>query len=109
MAAYETLIPVNVVTGFLGSGKTTLLNRLLCAPQLANTAVLVNEFGKVGLDHLLLERIDAETVLLQGGCVCCTIRGDLAEAMRGLFGRREQVRFARRACERMGVRLAAGR
>ena len=72
------LIPVNVVTGFLGSGKTTLLNRLLRSPLLARTAVLVNEFGEVGLDHLLLERLDAETVILQSGCVCCTIRGDLA-------------------------------
>ncbi|HLT02846.1 MAG TPA: GTP-binding protein, partial [Geminicoccaceae bacterium] len=65
MAAYETLIPVNVITGFLGSGKTTLLNRLLRSPQLARTAVLVNEFGEVGLDHLLLETVDAETVILQ--------------------------------------------
>ena len=90
MAAYEALIPVNLITGFLGSGKTTLLNRLLRSPQLANTAVLVNEFGEVGLDHLLLETVDAETVILQSGCVCCTIRGDLADAMRGLFSKRER-------------------
>jgi G3E family GTPase len=106
MADYAALIPVNVVTGFLGSGKTTLLNRLLRAPQLAGTAVLVNEFGEVGLDHLLLERIDAETVLLQGGCVCCTIRGDLADAIRALFGRRERglvPRFDRLAIETTGL------
>jgi G3E family GTPase len=106
MAAYETLIPVNLITGFLGSGKTTLLNRLLRAPQLAHTAVLVNEFGEVGLDHLLLEKVDSETVLLPSGCVCCTIRGDLADAMRGLFGRRERgviPPFDRLAIETTGL------
>jgi G3E family GTPase len=106
VAAYETLLPVNVVTGFLGSGKTTLLNRLLRSPQLARTAVLVNEFGEVGLDHLLLETVDADTVILQSGCVCCTIRGDLAEAIRKLFSRRERgliPRFDRLAIETTGL------
>ena len=106
MADYAALLPVNLVTGFLGSGKTTLLNRLLRAPQLARTAVLVNEFGEVGLDHLLLEKIDAETVLLPSGCVCCTIRGDLAEAIRSLFSRRERgiiPRFDRLAIETTGL------
>jgi G3E family GTPase len=106
MAEYEALIPVDVVTGFLGSGKTTLLNRLLRSPLLARTAVLVNEFGEVGLDHLLLERLDAETVILQSGCVCCTIRGDLADAIRALLGRRERgliPRFDRLAIETTGL------
>jgi G3E family GTPase len=106
MAAYQALIPVNVVTGFLGSGKTTLLNRLLRSPRLADTAVLVNEFGEVGLDHLLLETLDAETVILESGCVCCTIRGDLADAIRGLYGKRERgliPRFARLAIETTGL------
>src|ERR671918_140871 len=106
MAEYAALIPVNVVTGFLGSGKTTLLNRLLRSPQLARTAVLVNEFGEVALDHLLLEKVDAATVILQSGCVCCTIRGDLAEAIRALFGRRERgfvPRFDRLAIETTGL------
>jgi G3E family GTPase len=106
VAAYETLIPVNVITGFLGSGKTTLLNRLLRSPQLARTAVLVNEFGEVGLDHLLLETLDAETVILQSGCVCCTIRGDLAAAIGKLFSRRERgliPRFDRLAIETTGL------
>jgi G3E family GTPase len=67
--------PVTIVTGFLGSGKTTLLSRVL--PSLANTAVLVNEFGKVGLDHHLLRRADEKIVLLEHGCVCCTTREDL--------------------------------
>ena len=90
MAEYEALIPVNLITGFLGSGKTTLLQRLLRSPGLANTAVLINEFGEVGLDHLLLETVDTETVVLQSGCVCCTIRGDLRDAIRDLFGKRER-------------------
>src|SRR5215467_6215923 len=72
--------PVNLITGFLGSGKTTLLQRLLADPALADTAVLINEFGEVGLDHHLLERIDDTMVLLQSGCLCCTIRGELSTA-----------------------------
>ena len=106
VAAYESLIPVNVITGFLGSGKTTLLNRLLRSPRLARTAVLVNEFGEVGLDHLLLQAVDADTVILQSGCVCCTIRGDLADAIRNLFSRRERgliPRFDRLAIETTGL------
>jgi G3E family GTPase len=85
-----TSIPVNVITGFLGSGKTSLLRRLLASPALADTAVLVNEFGEVGLDHHLLQRLDDEIVLLQSGCLCCTIRGDLSTAMRKLYARREK-------------------
>ena len=77
--------PVTVVTGFLGSGKTTLLARALGAPQMAKTAVLVNEFGKVGLDHHLLRRADEKTVLLEHGCVCCTTRDDLVEALLDLL------------------------
>jgi len=84
------LIPVNLLTGFLGSGKTTLLQRLLRSPELGRTAVLINEFGEVGLDHILLERLDEETVLLQSGCLCCTIRGDLSAAIRDLYDRRER-------------------
>ncbi len=106
MADYGTLIPVNLITGFLGSGKTTLLNRLLRAPALAGTAVLVNELGEVGLDHLLLETVDAETVVLQSGCICCTIRGELADALRGLLGKRERglvPRFERVALETTGL------
>ncbi len=73
--------PVTVVTGFLGSGKTTLLSRVLSEPSMANTAVLVNEFGEVGLDHHLLRRVDERTVLLGSGCVCCTTREDLVNAL----------------------------
>ena len=85
MAIYEEFVPVNLLTGFLGSGKTTLLKRLLASPQLANTAVLINEFGEIGLDHLLLETVDEETVVLQSGCICCTIRSDLKNAIAGLY------------------------
>jgi G3E family GTPase len=82
--------PVNLITGFLGSGKTTLLQRLLADPALADTAVLINEFGEVGLDHHLLERIDDTMVLLQSGCLCCTIRGELSEAIKDLLSKRER-------------------
>jgi G3E family GTPase len=81
---------VNLITGFLGSGKTTLLQRLLADPALADTAVLINEFGEVGLDHHLLERIDETMVLLQSGCLCCTIRGELSEAIKELLSKRER-------------------
>lgn len=81
--------PVNLITGFLGSGKTTLLQRLLADPALADSAVLINEFGEIGLDHHLLERIDETMVLLPSGCLCCTIRGELAAAIRDLHERRE--------------------
>jgi G3E family GTPase len=85
VASYEDFLPVNLLTGFLGSGKTTLLKRLLESPHLANTAVLINEFGEIGLDHLLLETVDEETVVLQSGCICCTIRTDLKNAIAGLY------------------------
>ncbi len=77
----KTRRPVTVVTGFLGSGKTTLLGRVLSDPSMSNTAVLVNEFGEVGLDHHLLRRVDERAVLLGNGCVCCTTREDLVESL----------------------------
>ncbi len=81
-------IPVSVVTGFLGSGKTTLINALLGHPGMGETAVLINEFGDVGIDHLLMRKIDEDIVLLNSGCLCCSIRGDLITALRDLFLRR---------------------
>jgi G3E family GTPase len=88
--AEPVFTPVNLITGFLGSGKTTLLQRLLADPALADCAVLINEFGEVGLDHHLLERIDDTMVLLQSGCLCCTIRGELSIAIKQLQSRRER-------------------
>ena len=82
--------PVTLLTGFLGSGKTTLLRRLLADPALGDTAVIINELGEVGIDHLLVERLDDQMVLLKSGCVCCTVRGELATAMRDLHSRRER-------------------
>jgi G3E family GTPase len=85
---YDQRCPVIIVTGFLGSGKTTLLNRALKDPALADCAVLVNEFGEVGLDHHLLEPIDGNTILLANGCVCCSIREDLKSAVLELHDKR---------------------
>ncbi len=80
--------PVTLVTGFLGSGKTTLISRLLAHPDMGETAVIVNELGEIGIDHHLLRRVDERTVLLNSGCVCCTLRGDLADELRDLDSRR---------------------
>jgi G3E family GTPase len=83
-------LTANLLTGFLGSGKTTLLRRLLRSPRLADSAVLINELGEVGLDHLLVEAVDEEVVLLKSGCLCCTIRGELKEALLRLLARRHR-------------------
>jgi G3E family GTPase len=95
--------PVTVLTGFLGAGKTTLLNHLLRQPELAGTAVLVNEFGEIGLDHLLVEKLDDSTVLLNAGCLCCTVRGDLARVLREMLPRARRDEISRIVIETTGL------
>ena len=80
-----TQIPVTVITGFLGSGKTTLLSSILKKKELQKTAVIINEFGEIGLDHALIEHTDENIVELQSGCICCTIQGDLNNTLIDLF------------------------
>jgi len=85
----DTRFPVSVITGFLGAGKSTLLNRLLRHPDMGETAVIVNEFGEIGLDHALIASSKEDTVLLSSGCLCCTVRGDLVNTIRDLTARRD--------------------
>ncbi|AVZ80507.1 GTP-binding protein [Zoogloeaceae bacteirum Par-f-2] len=86
-SAHDRRIPVTVLTGFLGAGKTTVLNWLLAQPGLDSAAVLINEFGEVGVDHLLVEKVDDTLVLLDSGCICCSVQGDLVRALKNLFMR----------------------
>jgi G3E family GTPase len=98
-------LPLTVLTGFLGAGKTTLLNRLLKDPALSGTAVIINEFGEIGLDHLLVQKIDDNIMLLQSGCLCCTMRGDLVSALEQLLRDRDngRVTFERVMLETTGL------
>jgi len=98
--------PVHVLTGFLGSGKTTLLKRLLADPALADTAVVINEFGEVGLDQLLVREVAEDVVLLDSGCLCCTVRDDLVSTLADLHAMRERGEippFARAIVETTGL------
>ena len=102
----DARIPVIVLTGFLGSGKTTILRHVLRHPAFSDAAVLINEFGEVGLDHVLVGALDREPVLLASGCICCTIRGDLSRAVRDLHDRRQRgeiPRFRRLIIETTGL------
>src|SRR5689334_5541368 len=82
--AQDNRVPVTLLTGFLGSGKTTLLNAWLRSPELADAAVIVNEFGEIGIDHALIASSNDNTIELSTGCLCCTVRGDLVDTLREL-------------------------
>src|SRR3989440_6376432 len=116
MVQRGNVIPVLVVSGFLGSGKTTLIRGLLRNPRMkeastsafggGEVAVIVNEFGEVGLDHYLVRKTDERTVLLKSGCICCSMRGDLSEALRDLLSKRDRKEippFARVVVETTGL------
>ena len=98
--------PLTVITGFLGAGKTTLLNRLLREPALADALVVINEFGEIGLDHILVERVDGDMVMMQSGCLCCSMRGDLIATLEDVVRRRDNGRipaFSRVIIETTGL------
>ncbi len=102
----DSRIPVTILTGFLGSGKTTLLAKLLRHPAMERTAVIINEFGEIGLDHDLVEASEETEVALMGGCLCCTVRGDLIDTLRSLYIRRtknEIPYFERMVIETTGL------
>ena len=82
-------IPVHAVTGFLGAGKTTLLNRFISTPYLSEAALIINEFGDIGIDHLLVEQSGEGVIELSDGCLCCTLRGDLVDTLADLMDRRQ--------------------
>jgi G3E family GTPase len=93
----ETL-PTTLLTGFLGSGKTTLLRRALVSPELADTAVIINEIGEIAIDHHLVDFVEGSVLELPGGCLCCAVREDLARTLRSLIERRDagEIRHFRR-------------
>jgi G3E family GTPase len=100
------ITPVSILTGFLGSGKTTLLNRLLQSPELRDTAVLINEYGEIAIDHLLVRESSDNITVLANGCVCCSVAGDMVKALRDLYFKRanhEVPNFQRVIIETTGL------
>src|SRR4051812_9981169 len=100
------LIPTTLLTGFLGSGKTTLLRRALTDPAFSDTAVVINEIGEIAIDHYLVDFVEGQVLELPGGCLCCAVREDLAETLRGLIERRDggEIRhFGRIVVETSGL------
>src|SRR6185503_6011746 len=99
-------LPVSIITGFLGSGKTTLINRLVRRPEMNRVAVIVNELGEIGVDNDLVETSSEQMMLLNSGCLCCTLRTDLQETLRELFIKRrngEIIDFERVVVETTGI------
>src|SRR6187402_2234968 len=88
-------VPVSILTGFLGAGKSTLLNRILKDPEMRDTAVVINEFGDVGIDHLLVESSGDAIIELSDGCLCCTVRGELVDTLAMLMDRMQTGRSRR--------------
>jgi len=105
MQRKDDQVPVTLLTGFLGAGKTTLLNHLIRDPAAGRIAVIMNEFGDVGLDHDLIEEATEDTILMQSGCLCCSIRGELARTMAALMARqkRGELAFDRVVIETTGI------
>ena len=105
MVMEDDMVPVTLLTGFLGAGKTTLLNQLIRDPAAGRIAVIMNEFGDVGLDHDLIEEATEETILMQSGCLCCSIRGDLLKTLGKLIARRDRgdLAFDRVVIETTGI------
>jgi G3E family GTPase len=100
------ITPVTLLTGYLGSGKTTLLNRLLADPAMEQTAVLINEFGAVSIDHLLVREASENIMVLSNGCLCCSVAGDMVQALRELYFKRangEVPPFSRVMIETTGL------
>ena len=99
-------IPVSILTGFLGAGKTTLLNRLIRDPWLSDAALIINEFGDIGIDHLLVESSGDGVIELSDGCLCCTVRGELVDTLADLMDRMQSGRvrpFSRVVIETTGL------
>ena len=99
-------VPISIITGFLGSGKTTLINHLVSQEAMEATALIINEFGEIGLDHLLIESAIENTLLLENGCICCSIRGDLIDTINDLFSKvqnKQIPKFSRILIETTGL------
>ena len=102
------MIPTSIVTGFLGSGKTTLINKLIKQPGMDKIALIINEFGEIGLDNLLIESSIENTLVLENGCICCSIRGDLVDTIINLFAKvenKEIPQFTRIVIETTGLAI----
>ena len=101
-------IPVTVLTGYLGAGKTTLLNRVLSEEHGRRYAVIVNEFGEIGIDNELVVNADEEVFEMNNGCICCTVRGDLIRIIGNLLKRKCEPGHTCRGAERVGGRRSLG-